>query len=453
MKVLMFGWEFPPHITGGLGTACFGLTKSLSVHEDVELIFVVPKAFGDEECNNIQFIGANQINIREFAFQPNAKQAKLEYVEVHSLLLPYLGPDEFNELLSGKESIQKEGLHINTEGKLNFSGKYRYNLFQEVAAYGQVGRMIAESLEFDLIHAHDWLSFPAGITAHKISGKPLVVHIHSTDFDRNGGNVNPVIFDIEKEGMEVADKVFAVSELTKRTVIEKYGISSEKVITIHNGVEPAPIDEKIKNKKGVPEKIVTFLGRITKQKGPEYFIEAAKMVLDRMANVRFVMAGSGEKYAEMIRIAAHLNITNRFHFTGFLTDDEVHDLFRMSDILVMPSVSEPFGIVPLEAMQYGVPVIISKQSGVSEVLKHAIKIDYWDIAALADTIHGLISYPLLHSYFSKKGKAEVDLMQWENPARRIRQIYLELMLETAKTKIHKGTKRQKKSEILKKPTP
>jgi glycosyltransferase involved in cell wall biosynthesis len=298
---------------------------------------------------------------------------------------------------------------------------------EEIFKYSLVAEVIARDNQFDVIHAHDWLTYPAGIAAKRISGKPLVIHVHATDFDRSGGSVNPQVYAMEKEGMDAADKIITVSNLTRNIVIEKYNINPEKVVTVYNAVEPLSSEEKIKLKKGVDEKIVTFLGRITMQKGPEYFVEAANMVLQKMNNVRFVMAGSGDMMNAMVKRAAELKITDRFHFTGFLKGDDVFDMFRMSDVFVMPSVSEPFGIVPLEAMQSNVPVIISYQSGVSEILKYAIKIDYWDTYAMADAIYGLINYPALHTMFRDHGKEEVANLQWKNSAKKVRDIYLEVV--------------------------
>jgi glycosyltransferase involved in cell wall biosynthesis len=424
MKVLMFGWEFPPHISGGLGTACYGLTKGLAEFDDVNVIFVVPKAYGDEDQSSMKLLGANDIPVTRKEIQFSDVQSKIDYYEVESAMIPYVDPEEFWRLSSQTVSEKTRFVETNSEGKINFSGKYGQNLLQEIYNYSIVAEVIARDNEFDVIHAHDWLAYPAGIAAKRVSGKPLVIHVHATDFDRSGGSVNPQVYAIEKEGMDAADQIITVSNLTRSIVIEKYNIDPAKVTTVYNAVEPLSQEEKIKLKKGVDEKIVTFLGRITMQKGPEYFVEAANLVLKRVKNVRFVMAGSGDMMNAMVKRAAELKISDRFHFTGFLKGDDVFDMFRMSDVFVMPSVSEPFGIVPLEAMQTNVPVIISHQSGVSEILKYAIKIDYWDTYAMADAIHGLIAYPALHDMFKTHGKAEVDNLLWKNSAKEVRDIYL-----------------------------
>ncbi len=423
MKVLMFGWEFPPHISGGLGTACYGLTRGLSELEDVEVTFVVPKAFGDEDQSQMKLIGANQVPIvqKQIDFEEAGKS--MDYIEVDSLVVPYMNEEEFwtakSKKLSGKPRFIKTG-----DGHtIEFSGTYGANLIQEIKNYAFVAELIAGREDFDIIHAHDWLAYPAGIAAKRVSGKPLLVHVHATDFDRSGGSVNPTVYSIEREGMEVADQIITVSNFTRDTVIQKYGINPKKVETVYNAVEPVGKEENTLPQKGFNEKIVSFLGRITMQKGPEYFIEAASMVLRKMDNVRFVMAGSGDMHDAMIARIADLGIADRFHFTGFLKGSEISKLFKMTDVFVMPSVSEPFGIVPLEAMQFNVPVIISNQSGVSEVLEHAVKVDFWDTFALADSIYGILNYPSLAEHFKQEGKTEVDGLLWVNSAREVKKVY------------------------------
>ncbi len=424
MKVLMFGWEFPPHISGGLGTASFGLTKGLAQFDDVEVLFVVPKAYGDEDKSAVdKIIGANDITITRRTINISDSESHFDFMEVESNLLPYSTPEEFWKLTQQRVSSQTRFIQTDKEGKIPFTGKYGDNLLEEISNYALVAEYIGREYDFDLIHAHDWLAYPAGIAAKRVSGKPLVIHVHATDFDRSGGSVNPKVYAIEREGMEVADQIITVSNLTRNIVIEKYGINPDKITTVYNAVEPVKEVERDGIKKGINEKIVTFLGRITMQKGPEYFIEAAYQVLKRTENVRFVMAGSGDMMEKMIRRAAYLGISNKFHFTGFLRGDDVFDMLRMSDVFVMPSVSEPFGIVPLEAMQTNVPVIISKQSGVAEILTHAIKVDFWDINAMADAIYGIIKYPALPEMFKKHGRVEVDNLQWKQSAEEVRKVY------------------------------
>ncbi|HNZ69182.1 MAG: glycosyltransferase [Prolixibacteraceae bacterium] len=427
MNVLMFGWEFPPHISGGLGTACYGLTKGLSEVDRMQVTFVVPRAWGDELRSDIQLLGANQVPVNRRWVEIGDSETRMEVVEVLSDLAPYRSPEQFWELKSRSYARGTRFVEVNEEGKIEFSGSYGPSLYREIRNYAIVARFIARARSFDIIHAHDWLTFPAGIEAMKASGKPLVVHVHSTEFDRTGGNVNPMVYAIEREGMETADKVIAVSNLTRQTVIEKYGIDPTRVVTVYNAVEPLSDEEKRQIKKGIHEKIVTFMGRITYQKGPEYFIEAAALVLRKMKNVRFVMAGSGDMMDDMIQQAARLGITSKFHFTGFLRGDDVYRMLHLSDVFVMPSVSEPFGIVPLEAMQANVPVIISRQSGVAEILNFAIKVDFWDTFALADAIYALLNYPALARLFVKHGIEETSNLKWKNSANEVTGIYKKLL--------------------------
>jgi len=419
----MFGWEFPPHISGGLGTACYGLTKGMSKIPGMDIKFVVPKAYGDEDQSQMRIVGANDIVINKKLINYESFLKEIEYVEINSNIVPYTDPDEYFTAVRNAEVQGRSFIYTNFRGKLSFTGKYGSNLFQEIANYAVVSSILAQDADFDVIHAHDWLTFPAGIAAKRISGKPLVIHVHATDFDRSGGSVNPAVFDIEMKGMKMADRIIAVSNLTRNTIIEKYGIHPDKVVTVHNAVEPIQETEKLAPERAYNDKIVTFLGRVTVQKGPEYFVEAAYKVLQKMDNVRFVMAGSGELLNRMIVRAASLRIANKFHFTGFLKGDDVYRMFSMSDVYVMPSVSEPFGISPLEAMQSNVPVIISHQSGVAEVLQYAMKVDFWDIDAMADAIYGLLNYSALHSMFKIYGKEEVENMKWENAAIKVNEVY------------------------------
>ena len=423
MRVLMFGWEFPPHISGGLGTASFGLTKGMSTLDDLEVIFVVPKVWGDEDQTKVRLIGANQVPVAFKQVFYKGFLRPIEKIEVSSKIVPYTDPEDFYKMTRSEVSGYNMFIQTNNKGMVDFSGKYDGSLMDEIYKYAVVASVIADENEFDIIHAHDWLAYPAGIAAMGVSGKPLVIHVHATDFDRSGGNVNPDVYRIEKNGMDAASKIITVSNLTRDIVINKYQIDPDKVETVYNAVEPVRITEDVVVEKGFDEKVVTFLGRITLQKGPEYFIEAAHKVLKVMPNIRFVMAGSGDMMERMMRRAAVLKITDRFHFTGFLKGKDVFTMLTLSDVYIMPSVSEPFGISPLEAMQSNVPVIISKQSGVSEILTHAVKTDFWDIDAMADAIYGILNYPALAQMFIKNGKEEVVRLKWDNSARHVRDIY------------------------------
>ena len=422
----MFGWEFPPHITGGLGTACFGLTKGLLKH-GVEVQFVVPKAYGDESQEAVRLINASVVTVmmNDAVFREYWNQ--ITYMEIGSNLIPYVGPEDFEQMVSENTNTRIEESGRVFSERFQFSGKYGHDLMEEVARYALVGAAIAANSEFDVIHAHDWLTYSAGVAAKKISGKPLVVHMHATEFDRSGENYNENVYEIERKGMAEADRVITVSNLTRNIVIDRYHIDPDKVITVHNAVEPPENTEILDAEKHVKEKIVTFLGRITFQKGPEYFIEAACKVLERDKNVRFVMAGTGDLMEKMIKRVAKLKISSHFHFTGFLKGENVDRMFAMSDVYVMPSVSEPFGISPLEAMRSNVPVVISKQSGVAEVLNHVMKVDFWDVDAMADAIYGLLHYESLNTMFLTHGTEEVNNLKWESAARKVADIYESLV--------------------------
>jgi glycosyltransferase involved in cell wall biosynthesis len=419
----MFGWEFPPHISGGLGTACYGLTKGLNQVGGVDVLFVVPKAYGDEDQSRLSLIDAGEVTVSNRMVDYKGFFRRIHFIEVGSSIIPYTTPEEYEKLMSKDEKGNHLLVNTSFSGKLSFAGGYGPDLFQEIANYAAIASILGVSNNFDVIHAHDWLTYPAGIAAKMVSGKPLVVHVHATDFDRSGGSVNPGVYDIEKRGMEMADRVIAVSNLTRNIIIEKYGINPDKVVTVHNAVEPLEDREILKREKSIDDKIVTFLGRVTLQKGPEYFVEAAHLVLQKLKNVRFVMAGSGDMLKHIIHRVSALRIGDRFHFTGFLKGEDVYTMYSLSDVYVMPSVSEPFGISPLEAMQSNVPVIISRQSGVSEILEHAIKIDFWDIHAMADAIYGILQYNGLSSMLRNNVKEEVDNLKWENAALKVKEIY------------------------------
>lgn len=415
MKALMFGWEFPPHILGGLGTASYGLTKGMAEQSDMDITFVIPKPSGDEDKSFLRIIGAGNTPV---------VYKDVDYDYVRKRLEDKMSPELYYKL---REHIYADFSYRKTDdlGCIEFSGKYPDNLLEEINNYSIVAGVIARSEEVDIIHSHDWLTYPAGIHAKQITGKPLVVHVHATDFDRSRGNVNPTVFAIEMDGMNQADHIITVSDLTRRTVIEKYHQDPSKVTTVHNAVTPlAPAILNLPDRRGVKDKIVTFLGRITMQKGCEYFVEAAARVLAKKPEgVRFIMAGSGDKMDEMIKLAAKYNIADRFHFTGFMKGQQVYEVFRSSDVYVMPSVSEPFGISPLEAMQCGVPSIISYQSGCAEILNYAVKVDYWDVDAMADAIYALITYPEMHTYLKEEGLREVNSITWEEAGRKVRAIY------------------------------
>ncbi len=409
----MFGWEFPPHILGGLGTASYGLTRGMHNCGGMEISFVIPKPYGDEDRTFAQIIGASETPVAW-------RDVSREYVQ--SRIGKVMEPDLYFDLRSHIYA-DFNYMRLNDLGCIEFSGRYPDNLLEEINNYSIVAGVIARTIPCDVIHSHDWLTYPAGIHAKEVTGKPLVIHVHATDFDRSRGSVNPTVFEIEKNGMEYADHIITVSDLTRQTVIEKYGIPPDKVTTVHNAVVPLSEDLLSIPKPDNKDKVVTFLGRITMQKGPEYFVEAAAKVLKKNHNVRFVMAGSGDMMNKMIALAAKRGIADRFHFTGFLRGRQVYEMLKASDVYIMPSVSEPFGISPLEAMQMGVPSIISKQSGCAEILQNVIKTDYWDIDAMADAIHSIISYPAMYETLKQQGMEELKGITWEKAGQKVIDIY------------------------------
>ena len=423
MKALMFGWEFPPHILGGLGTASFGLTRGMAMQPDMDITFCIPKPWGDEDQSFLKIVGVNHVPVVWKDLDPNYVEKQMAKAGMNA-----------EQYFRYRDHIYADFSyrHVDDLGCMEFSGRYPDNLLEEINNYSIVAGVIARAEQYDIIHAHDWLTYPAGIHAKNVSGKPLVIHVHATDYDRSRGNVNPDVYAIEKNGMDNADHIITVSNLTRQTVIEKYHQDPAKVTTVHNAVEPlSPEILAIQDKKGVKDKVITFLGRITMQKGPEYFVEAAAKVLAKAPHARFVMAGSGDMMNQMIRLAASRQISDCFHFTGFMKGKQVYEVLKASDVYVMPSVSEPFGISPLEAMQCGVPSIISKQSGCAEILDYAVKVDYWDIEALADAMYSIITYPAMHEFLKVEGKKEVDNIKWEYAGQKVRRIY-DMVIESKK---------------------
>lgn len=417
MKALMFGWEFPPHILGGLGTASYGLTKGMWECGDMDITFVIPKPFGDEDKHFAKIIGVSQTPVAW-------RDVSREYVE--SRIGKVMDPDLYFRL---RDHIYADFNYMRTNdlGCIEFSGRYPDNLLEEINNYSIVAGVIARTVDCDVIHSHDWLTYPAGIHAKQVTGKPLVIHVHATDYDRSRGNVNPTVFGIERDGMLNADHIITVSNLTRNTVIEKYGIDPAKVTTVHNAVTPLSEEYLNVQVQKPKEKVVTFLGRITMQKGPEYFVETAAKVLKNNHNVRFVMAGSGDMMDKMINLAAERGIADRFHFPGFQKGKQVYEMLKASDVYIMPSVSEPFGISPLEAMQMGVPSIISKQSGCAEILNNVIKTDYWDVDAMADAIYSIVTYPAMHRQLSEDGLAEVNQITWDKAGKKVIDIYNQVL--------------------------
>ena len=373
----------------------------------------------------------------------------LELVAIDSLLTPYLTPagyeDRLREHADRVEALAGPGRRVrarivpldapaapvpaSAQGPrrvLEFSGSYGRDLMAEVGRYAASVAEIARTREHDVVHAHDWMAVPAGLAAARASNKPLVLHVHACEYDRSGESVNPQVRELERLGMEGADRVVCVSHYTARVVRTRYGIDPAKIRVVHNGLDGDPRRGARAQAKAIPEPIVLFLGRVTFQKGPDYFLETAARVVKVEPRVKFVMSGSGDMLPAMIERAARLGLSRHVHFTGFLRGKEVERMYSMADIYVMPSVSEPFGISPLEAMAQDVPVVLSRQSGVSEVLKNALKVDFWDVQETANKILALLRYPALSRTLRDEGREEVRRMGWERPAELVRGVYEEL---------------------------
>jgi glycosyltransferase involved in cell wall biosynthesis len=345
----------------------------------------------------------------------------LEIRTVKSPLRPYMDEEQYRELLD-KLGI-KGGLP-----SIALSGDYGPNLLAETWRYGKAAETIAQTEKFDVIHGHDWTSVMACVRAKRVSGKPFVYHAHALEFDRSGENINRIVYDLEKYGMTMADQVIAVSYYTKRTIVSRYGISPEKITVVHNAVSRRESGALVRSEEKIGGKIVLFLGRITFQKGPDYFVEAASYVLKNIPGVRFVMAGSGDMMPRMMERVAELQMGAHFSFPGFLHGEDVERMYAMSDLYVMPSVSEPFGISPLEAMLYDVPVIISRQSGVAEILHHALKVDFWNVKELADKMIALLNYPALGNEMSGHAREELKNIRWERAGEKIVSVYRQALI-------------------------
>ena len=431
MRVLMFGWEFPPYISGGLGTACYGLTKSM-VAQDARITFVVPRAEEKVEAEQaLRVVGGNTVmplRPEEIQQRHEAEEEFLKLVPLESLMRPYQGEAEYYAELQRVKKLREEDLqHLYDDSVIEISGNYGPNLMAEVGRYARLGTRLAVREEFDVIHAHDWMTYLAGVEAKRQSGKPLFVHVHATEFDRSGSSPNPEVYNLERYGMDNADRVLTVSQRTADIVMQHYGVPMEKIRVVHNGVIKDKSVEREDVKSPFDEKLVLFLGRVTMQKGPEFFVDAAVKVLEQMPNVRFVMAGSGDKLTGIIERIAAQRLQKHFHFTGFLRGKDTEKMFAMSDLFIMPSVSEPFGITPIEAMKYRVPTIVSKQSGVAEILENTIKVDFWDVDFLAQSIIDVLSDQEKANALAERAYAEVSRITWDKAAEKVIASYRELL--------------------------
>lgn len=418
----MFGWEFPPHISGGLGTACKEITGALT-RRKAHVTFVVPQAPETRHISPVHLVSAAEVPAGDSGYATESFLQRLDIRPVASLLRPYLTVPEYRQLTGHAVPVPSPGRRTRRGLFSAPAACYGPDLLTEVARYSNVAEVLAARETFNVIHAHDWMTFLAAIRAKRVSGKPLVVHVHSLEYDRCGDNPNPDILYIEELGMKTADHVIAVSHFTRQLIISRYGIAPEKVSVVHNAVSRRRANAAYHVQRNPDEKIVLFLGRITLQKGPEYFVEAASRVLSQIPNVRFVMAGIGDMLPRMIERVAELRLGHRFHFTGFLQGEEVERMYAMSDLYVMPSVSEPFGISPLEAMAYDVPVIVSRHAGVSEVIRHALKVDFWNVDEIAEKIIAVLQYPSLPEELLRNSRQELRTICWNVAAGRIMDVY------------------------------
>lgn len=514
MRVLMLGWEFPPNKSGGLGTACYGITSAL-VKKGTEVLFVlpqtdltehpvshvkmrsasgtlVPEAMKDVTTETSSYLttdtgtntytvktgetggkvvseGAETVTADSSIDELHKYTSRLVVRGIHSTLQPYFTAQTYEEYInslistdainkatstitlpSGEsvtptadvltniaETFTKTTKHTSEKtlisdgirwNKIQLQGGYGKDLMSEVYRYSLAAAQIALEEDFDVVHVHDWMTYPAGILIKKLTGKPLVAHIHALEHDRSGDSVNPVVSHIEWAGMTAADRVVAVSHYTKNEVMQQYKIPGEKISVVHNALNRG--DYKNSFSKTLPphkEKRVLFMSRITFQKGPDYFIEAARLVHEKMPDVHFVMAGSGDMYLRMVRRVSQLRLGTVFHFPGFQTGANVERMYASCDLYVMPSVSEPFGIAPLEAMICDMPVIISRQSGVSEVVQNALKVDFWDIQELANKICAVLAYPKLAEVMVKNSREDLGRIRWSNAAIHLNDIYREVI--------------------------
>jgi glycogen synthase len=420
IRILMYGWEFPPRMSGGLGTACFGMTSALADMGHA-LTFVLPQPGVATAAPFLNLLSALDFPLPDSGCSDRETDLPtgIGVRPLRSLLHPYLNGESYRTRYRSEVKRSPETV-----------GVYGPNLIAEVIRYGRAGEAVARSSSFDVIHAHDWMTVPAAVNAAQVSGQPFILHIHSLEYDRSGENGNVEIGAIEREGLNRADRIIAVSHRTKRMIEEVYGVDPEKISVVHNAVTRAEGQNVYRAERRTEpreRKTVLYLGRITFQKGPDYFIEAAARVLKVLPEVTFVMAGAGDMMQQMIELVGEKGIGSHFHFTGFLQGEEIERIFSLSDLYVMPSVSEPFGISPLEAMMYDVPVVISRQSGVSEILRHALKVDFWDVRELAGKIIAVLKYPALAGEMAQKAREELRGIRWERAAERIVEVYRSAM--------------------------
>ncbi len=454
MKVLMLGWEYPPYIAGGLGTACEGLTRALA-RQGVSIHFVVPKVFGSERAEHMTFSAAEQQPTHR---QGDAKQSQLgktHTTAIPAFLQPYWSAAKYQESIRatrgqrgavsepdtsaqrvtralidgevyGVELESAAGATLReqkTVDKTPPPEPYANDIFSEVARFTSKVLDQFATRDFDIIHAHDWMTFPAAVALAKATGKPLVVHVHSLEHDRSGFFYDRMIDSIEKLGITSATKVIAVSHYTKSSIERRHHVPDGSIAVVHNGVYPRQVIHDYRQKKTWPKHVVLFLGRVTFQKGPDYFLEVATRVVPHVRDIVFVLAGSGDMLPSIIEEVQRRSLEQYFLFPGFVQGVELEELFSVADLYVMPSVSEPFGIAALEAISFETPVVLSKQSGASEVLRHVLKSDFWDTERMADLILNALLHPELRAELVAHAKEEVAALHWDAAAEKTLEIY------------------------------
>lgn len=412
----MFGWEYPPRFTGGLGIACQGLVHGL-LQLGTRVILVLPNGAREPRRKGLVVHDAAALFGRLAAASPE----EFRYIMVNSPLSPYLSLESYVELRPFFSAGQSP--------RLSLSGGYGPDLLGEVFRFARIGQRIGEHESFDVIHAHDWMTYPAGLAVREATGRPLVVHVHATEFDRTGGPGNASVAAIEGEGVRRADRVICVSHFTACIVRDRYGVPESRIRVVYNAIDdgPEPDEPETEDEGEEHEPVVLFVGRITFQKGPDYFVEAARLVLERRPDVRFVLAGAGDMLPPLLNRVAELGLGQQILFTGFLAEPELDRLYRRADVYVLPSVSEPFGLTVLEALQRGVPVILSKNAGVGEIVRHALRVDFWDARELASKILSVLDYPALQEELSAHGQAEVRRLSWKQSARQCLRVYREVV--------------------------
>jgi glycosyltransferase involved in cell wall biosynthesis len=402
IKVLELGWEFPPYLTGGLGPACYGISKALS-HE-VDLTIIIPRSDEKFSMDNVDIIGLNQFYFYD-------ETATLKFISKFG---------DHHEEVFELSFVNKKVSAAECRDLLMDEDSYGPDIMRKVEVYTEMVEQLSSHLNFDVVHAHDWLTFQAAMRLKYRTAKPLLVHVHSLETDRTNPQARNQVYDIEHNAMELADRVLPVSYFTKRCIVDYYGINADKIFPVHNGIEPV---RKFRRGKTHEEKWVLFFGRITRQKGPDYLWETAVKLSKHMDDIRFYIAGSGDILPRLKNKVEESGISDKVVFTGHLKKDQLHELLSQSDVYFMPSLSEPFGLSAVEAAQFDIPCVITKQSGVSEMLLNALCADCWDTDSLANYIYGLLHYQGLHDTVVENTRKDLVPITWENSTKEVMRSY------------------------------